>query len=173
MTQPKFAPIQAEDQVREAYHLQTPRPWVPGRPADFRPGSPPRLRGVGTAGPDQGYALLLARRFVGKFRTAEGESPDDAVASILLVALRRAAVFGRAPVLHDLGLGFTLAGYLGDPPQDLVEWRCERFRGASHDDWAVRELGLGVPESTLRMMPGQVADSIGRWRELWGLPAAG
>ena len=169
MTQPKFAPIQAEDQVREAYHLHTPRPWVAARPADAEPGPAPHLRGAGTAGPDQGYALLLARRFVGRFRTAGNESPDDVVAGCVHIALRRAALFGRAPVTHDLAHAFALVGCLGDPPQDLVDWRVANFQGASHDDWDVRELADAVPESTLRMTPDAVGLGLAGWRRLLGL----
>jgi hypothetical protein len=173
MTQPKFAPIQIEDQVRDAYRLRTPEPWAPDRPADFRPGPVPSGRGFGTAGPDQGYALLLVRQLEERLSLAVGESMEDAVAGCVAIAMRRAAVFGRAPVLPDLQLAFTLAGYLGDPPLDLVSWRVARFAGVAHDGWSERELANAVPESTLRLTPARVAERLSEWRSLIGAgPAA-
>jgi hypothetical protein len=171
MTQPKFAPIQIEDQVREAYRLQTPEPWVADRPADFRAGPVPVGRGFGTPGPDQGYALRLAHRFEHRLALVEGEAFEDAVAAGVAIALRRAAAFGRAPVIHDLELAFTLVGYLGDPPDDLVSWRVSRLRGMSHHHWDEREVAEAVPESTLRLTPAQAGEQLASWRELLGAAA--
>lgn len=169
MTQPKFAPIQIEDQVRDAYRLHTPEHWVADRPADFRPGPVPVGKGYGTPGPDQGYALGLARRVEHKLSLADAEDPEDAIAGCVPIALRRAALFGRAPVIHDVELAFSLVGYLGDAPGDLVGWRMETFRGLSHHHWAERVLAEAVPETTLRLTPAQVRERIGSWRELLGI----
>lgn len=168
MTQPKFAPISIEDQVRDAYRLRTPASWVPDRPADYRPGVLPQGRGFGVAGPDQGYALLLARRLQDRLSLVQGELLADAIAGCVAIAMRRAAVFGRAPVLADLELAFTLAGYLGDPPAELVAWRAAHLKGLAHDQWAEREIAAAVPESTLRLTPAAVAGRIEEWRELLG-----
>lgn len=173
MTQPKFAPISIEDQVRDAYRLRTPEPWVPDRPADYRPGVPPQGRGFGVAGPDQGYALLLARRLEGRLSLVQGELLEDALGACAAIAMRRAAVFGRAPVLADLEMAFTLAGYLGDPPAELVAWRAVHLKGLSHDRWGERELAAAVPEPTLRLTPAAVGGRIGEWRELLGAGSVG
>jgi hypothetical protein len=171
MTQPKFAPIQIEDQVRDAYRLRTPEAWAPDRPADYRPGPVPSGRGFGSAGPDQGYALHLVRRLEPQLSLVIGESMEDAVAGCVAIAMRRAAIFGRAPVMPDLMLAFTLAGYIGEAPLDLVSWRVARFGGVAHDHWSERELAAAVPESTLRLTPATVAERLSEWRALIGAGA--
>jgi hypothetical protein len=172
MTQPKFAPIQSEDQVREAYRLQTPLPWVADRPADFRAGAMPHGTGFGTPGPDQGYVLYLVEHFEDRLTLDVGESFEDAAAVGAAIALRRAALFGRAPVSHDLALAFTVTGCLGEPPADLVEWRRESFRGLAHHYWDLRKLAEGVPESTLRLTPANVPAQLADWRSLLGIAVA-
>jgi hypothetical protein len=172
MTQPKFAPIQIEDQVRDAYKLKTPESWAPIRPADFRPGAAPAGRGFGTAGPDQGYALHLVRHIEDRVRLAPGELLDDAKAGCVAIAMRRAAVFGRAPVMADLEVAFTLAGYLDGAPADLVAWRKTAFAGVAHDRWAEVVLASGIPESTLRLTPAATGEKLASgWRELLGIAA--
>jgi hypothetical protein len=173
MTQPKFAPIQIEDQVRDTYRLRTPEAWAPDRPADYRPGPVPQGRGFGVAGPDQGYALHLVHHLEPRLSLAVGESMEDAVAGCVAIAMRRASLFGRAPVMPDLELAFALAGYLGEAPPDLLSWRVARFRGIAHDHWSEGELATAVPESSLRLTPGQVASRIADWRAMIGAgPAA-
>jgi hypothetical protein len=172
MTQPKFAPIQSEDQVRDAYRLQTPLPWVADRPSDFRAGAIPHGRGFGTPGPDQGYVLHLVEHFEDRLRLEEGESLEDAAAGCAAIALRRASLFGRAPVSHDLSLAFILTGCMGDPPADLVEWRREAFRGLSHHYWELRELAERVPDPTLRLTPEKLGERLADWRSLLGIAAA-
>src|SRR5579871_1473606 len=158
MTQPKFAPIQIEDQVRGAYRLRTPDSWSPDRPADYRPGGTPGGKGFGTAGPDQGYALRLVRRLEDRLQLAKGESKEDVVAGGVAIAMRRAAVFGRAPVLADLEVAFTLTGCLGSPPADLVAWRMHAMSGVGHDGWLEVQLVSAIPESTLRIPPDSVPE---------------
>ena len=99
MTQPKFAPILEQDEVRDAYQLGVPASWVPHRPGESRP--TPQLRdpaGLGFPGPDQGYALELANRFTERLALEQGEHADDVLAGAVAISLRRAAIFGRAPV---------------------------------------------------------------------------
>ncbi len=45
----------------------------------------------------------------------------------MAIALRRASLFGRAPMIHDLTVAFTLWGYLGEAPAELTSVRKERF----------------------------------------------
>jgi pimeloyl-ACP methyl ester carboxylesterase len=49
-----------------------------------------------------------------------GRNHTDAIVGCIGVALKRASLFGRAPVLHDLTVALTIWGYLGDAPPDLV-----------------------------------------------------
>jgi hypothetical protein len=173
MSAPEFVPRKTGRSAK-AYESPPRRPdsWLAVRPGDLegraRPGGP----GLGVQGPDQGYALTLARRLRDQLVLTDGESADDAIAGCLGVALRRAALFGRAPVIDDLRVAFSLFGFLGDDaPKDLVEFRRPRFAEAesSHHHAEVRELAVLVPEETLRMTAGEVAARRADWRTLLAL----
>lgn len=158
MTQPKFAPILPNGEVRDLDRLPPPPPWHPHRPADFRP-SPGRgdRPGYGVAGPDQGYAMLLAERLAARIELSPGEHLDDVLRGTAIIALRRAALFGRAPVTADLELALNLFGFLGSSNSAIVAARTEAFRGVAHDYWRERALVDAVPEETLRLGPDGVA----------------
>ena len=170
MTQPSFVPIVEADQVRRAYRLRVPAIWTQSRPSELRGPSQPAGFKLGTPGPDQGFALKLARRFEDRLQLAPGESVEDAMAGSTAVAMRRCARFGRAPVVHDLTFGFTLWGFLGGAPDDLVEARGPLFRAASHHYQAQRAIADSVAEETLRMTPEAVAGQLGQWRTMLVLP---
>ncbi|MXW59715.1 MAG: hypothetical protein F4124_02965 [Acidimicrobiia bacterium] len=135
-----------------------PQPWLADRPAELIEGQPMGA-GLGVPGPDQGYALLLARRFESELMLAPGEHADDAVAGCVGVALKRAALFGRAPVSADLEVAFRVFGYLPPVPEEaLVAWRKELFAGVSHPHHyaEARQLVDLVSEAALRMAPSEV-----------------
>lgn len=165
MTQPEYVPLARADRVRAAERLPAAKAWRADRPADF-PALRSGQKGFGVAGPDQGYALKLAHRFEAKLQLTAGEHAHDAVAGTLGVALRRAARFGRAPVIHDLEFAFTLWGFLGDAPADLVEFRKGLFAGAGHHYWDQRAIADRVPEATLPLTPAAVRARLGQWRDL-------
>ncbi len=80
------------------------------------PNSPlPSGGGYGHQGPDQGYALNLAKRFIPILKLQPGESVNDVVAGCVTVALKRASLFGRAPLAEDLRVAFAHWGFLDDP----------------------------------------------------------
>jgi hypothetical protein len=161
MTQPKYAPILLEDEVRPTRRLGPAPTWVPRRPAELvqeRPGVFERpLAGRGSPGPDQGYALRLAERVAGRLVLEEGEQLDDVLAGGLALAMRRAALFGRAPVAGDLEVAFGLFGFFGRAPEALVAMRKERFFGVSHDEWRRRRLANDVSEDDLRRSPSDAS----------------
>jgi len=164
MAQPEYVPVAVADRVRPAERLPVPHSWHQDRPAELlRPDRPTGPR-FGTPGPDQGYALKLAHRFEDRLRLAPGESAEDAEAGCVAVALCRAALFGRAPVVYDLEHAFTLWGFLGEAPADLVEHRRPLFSAAAHHYEAKREIADRVPEATLRLTPAQVRESLAGWR---------
>ena len=141
------------------------------RPGEVVGGEPTAGPGLGCQGPDQGYALKLAQRFAGRLVLADGEREDDALAGCCAVALRRASLFGRAPVVHDLRLALELFGFLIDADAGLVHWRRERFAGAAgHHGYHVKlRLAELVPEETLRLTPAAVAEACSEnWRTLLG-----
>jgi hypothetical protein len=170
VTQPSFVPIVETDQVRPAYRLKVPSVWTQSRPSELIGTSRPRGRRFGSPGPDQGYALLLARRFEDRLVLAEAEVIEDALAGCTALAMRRCARFGRAPAVYDLEFGFTIWGFLGGAPPDLVEARGPLFRSAAHHYDAQRAIATAVDEEALALTPGAVAARLDRWRELITLP---
>ena len=102
-----------------------------------------------------------------------GESVDDAASGCTAVALRRASLYGRAPVIHDLRIAFTIWGFFDPtPPAELVAVRSPLFEGVAnslHHYDERRALVDSVPETTLRMTPDQVRSAYpAGWRALLG-----
>ncbi|WP_116998750.1 hypothetical protein [Desertimonas flava] len=172
MAAPKFTPIAPLTEKWYESPDYVPDAWEADRPGEIE-GRQPEGPLLGYQGPDQGYALLLARRIEPDLVLADNERADDAVAGCLGIALRRASMFGRAPVIHDLRIAFTIWGFLDPaPPTDLVAERRRRFEGAAdpHHYNVVRELADTVPEATLRSTPQQVLGAYpASWRTLLGL----
>ncbi len=159
MAAPDYVPN--DTAVANRHYVSPPRrpqPWVANRPAELTNGQPTGA-GLGIPGPDQGYALRLARRFEGQLLLGPGEHADDAIAGCVGVALKRAASFGRAPVAADLEVAFRVFGFLPPgPDESLVAWRKELFAGVSHPHHyaEARHLVDLVPESVLRMPPNEI-----------------
>ena len=83
---------------------------------------------------------------------------------------RRASLFSRAPVVHDLNIAFTIWGFsTRSLPPICVARRAELFEGVgkvNHHYAEGRKIADMVPESTLRLTP-DIADAkypLG-WRE--------
>lgn len=167
MTQPKFAPILECDEVRATMRLPIPPPWRLHRPAELAPAPAPAHRPhTGSPGPDQGYALHLAERFGPALLLTEGEHADDVLAGATAIALRRASIFGRAPVSADLRLALDLFGFLTGAEEDLVDARRELFAGAAHDYDVRRDLADNIPEDKLRQSPSDVTATGADWVSL-------
>lgn len=160
-----YVPTRPEDAPRRSTAVPPPAGWRAVRPGDLGPAQPSG-RLLGTPGPDQGYALTLAERFKDRLEIAPPETAHDALALGAEVAMKRAALFGRAPVLADVEVGLTLFGWLGGAPPDLVEWRRLAAAGAAEDYARRRTLVDAVPEAVLRRHPGEIRDGLDRWRQL-------
>jgi hypothetical protein len=173
MAAPEHVPLAPEARTR-AYESpdHVPDRWAPERPADL-PHRQPEGERLGWQGPDQGYALTLAERFRPRLRVGEHEHLDDAVEGCLGIALRRASLYGRAPVVHDLTIAFTIWGWLDDaPPSELLALRRVRFAEVAHPHHYKerRAIAEAVPEATLRSTPAQVLAAYPRdWRTLLGV----
>ncbi|HMK10010.1 MAG TPA: hypothetical protein VK461_00360, partial [Acidimicrobiales bacterium] len=176
MAAPEYVPVKSTDRPR-AYESpdHVPDPWVADRPGDFD-GPQPEGKYHGDPGPDQGYALVLAKRFHDRLHLGEHEHAEDAIAGCVGVATRRASLFRRAPVIHDLEIAFTVWGFLDPaPPRQLVELRQPLFQSVSLSIHYLeqRTIAAQVPEETLRMRPEEVRAAYpARWSALIGLVAA-
>jgi hypothetical protein len=167
MAAPEFVPVRAAQRVR-TYSSPPRRPdsWLPDRPGDLD-GRQPTGDQLGNQGTDQGYALTLAERFRDRLRLHPGEHPDDAIAGATAVALKRASSFGRAPVAHDLTVGFTIWGFLDDdPPKSLLELRHSMFEEcrSPHHYGKLRAIADAVPVEALHQPHDAIID---QYRDSW------
>ncbi|HEX5366734.1 MAG TPA: hypothetical protein VFW63_08755 [Acidimicrobiales bacterium] len=171
MAVPEYVPLPAIKHVRS---YESP-PWRPEQWRPERPGDEETADGfdrgprVGAPGPDQGYVYVLARRFRGRLALAPDEDEDDALAGAVAVALKRASIFGRAPVQDDLTVALTLWGFLGDAPPDLIAYRQPLFAAVANPRHYAEQRRIVdlVPDDVLRMSPQQVADARrADWRKL-------
>ena len=174
MAAPKFTPVDPNDAPR--YYESpdyVPASWMPNRPGEIA-GFQPHGERLGAPGPDQGYAIKIANSLRPKLHLQAGENEEDVVRGCLGVALRRASMFSRAPVVHDLTIAFTVWGYFADaPPQELIDLRIPLFEGLRHVAHHYTESRVvvdHVPADTLRKTPAQVEAAFpAEWRSLLGL----
>ena len=172
MAAPKSAPAGSRESHYYTSPDVVPDPWNPDRPGVVD-GLQPRGRRLGAQGPDQGFALAIAERLAPKIKLQGRERLDDAIRGCLGIALRRASIYSRAPVVHDLTIAFTIWGFFDeDPPDDLVARRPQLFEGVgqvNHHYAEGRVIADLVPESTLRMTPDAARAAYpARWQELTG-----
>ncbi len=166
MTQPDHVPLQASDRVRPSALLPPPKGWYLDRPAEQVDLEPPAGPRFGSTGPDLGYGLKLARRIEHRVEVGAGEHMEDVVAGCFGCGSRRAAHFGRAPVIYDMEWAYRLWGYLGGAPDDLIAWRQPLFRGASEHYWDQRQIADAVRLETLNLSPAEVGERLASWRDL-------
>jgi hypothetical protein len=166
---PEYVPLSPLKPVR-GYQSPPRRPdsWRPARPGDSDVGYD-RGNLLGSQGPDQGYVYVLARRFHGQLQLAADEREEDALAGACAVALKRASLFGRAPVLADLTVALTIWGFLGDASPDLIAFRQPRFAEVAHPHHyaQLRRIVDMVRDDVLRRSPDDVAGAHrADWRSL-------
>lgn len=168
MTQPDYVPMVAPDRIRPSERLTLPGGWTQDRPAELVELVQPKGAQFGAAGPDLGYGLKLAKRFGDRLVLTEGEDRHDVVAGCFACGTRRAATFGRAPVIHDMQWAYTLWGFLAPAAPELVALRVPLFRGAGHEYADQRRVVDAVAEPTLRLTPAQVTERVGaNWRSFF------
>jgi hypothetical protein len=166
MTQPDHVPVATSDRVRPVERLPVPNAWLADRPGELVDLSPPTGDRFGYNASDLGYGLKLVRRFQDRLELESGETVEDAEAGVFAVGSARASLLGRAPVIYDYELAFTLFGFLGGAPEDLIDVRRKLFAGAAHDYSKQREIVDSVNEPTLRLRPVEVRPLLGSWRTL-------
>jgi hypothetical protein len=147
------------------------RRWVPDRPGDDVAYGQPHGRLLGTPGPNIGFALLLAHHLQDRMNLAPREHFGDVAAVVSELAMKRAASYGRAPVLADLEVAATILGYLGGCDPDDALWR-ERAVAGAEDDYPTRRAicdaveidHLRLPRETIR---AQALELRGQLRAAW------
>jgi len=168
VTQPDYVPLVGPDRIRPSERLTLPGPWMQDRPAELVDLTQPEGAQYGVSGPNLGYGLKLAKRFLDRLVLREGESAHDVLAGCFACGIRRAASFGRAPVIHDMEWAYGLWGYLAAAPDELVEMRMPLFRGAGHEYEQQRQVVDAVAEPALRLTPVQVKERVGAdWRSFF------
>ncbi|MFV2040079.1 MAG: hypothetical protein ACC660_07540 [Acidimicrobiales bacterium] len=98
-------------------------------------------------------------QFENRVTLAEGERWDDAAAGCVLVGLKRASTYGRAPVRDDLEIAFRIWGFLDDDADpELVSVRHNAFAQVHnpHHYLSARALVDAVPDESLRSTPADV-----------------
>ena len=159
MAAPEYVPVPVTEKARLPWESpdHVPPAWTLDRPAEVGQGraadrAPPRLPGprhrlrphAGGADP---------RRGGGAARGAASTTPSSGCTAI---AMRRAALFGRAPVMHDLRLAFTIWGWFDAAPSE--DLRCDPAVGVRGGQPRLRDPpGGGRPGAR-----GDAADDAGR-----------
>jgi len=161
MAAPHHVPTDPNQPVRR--YASPPRregSWTADRPGELS-GRQPEGERLGTPGPDQGYALKLARQYEGRLHLGDHEHEVDALAGATAIAMKRSGLFGRAPVLHDVTVGLTVWGFLdGSPSSELVELRSEWFDEVHlrHNYSDLRRIADSAPEDILRLVHTEIAE---------------
>jgi hypothetical protein len=164
-----FVPSELADRPRQQQNLPPglapppARDWRADRPGDLA-GAQPEGELLGRPGPSVGYAYTLAARARDSLRLAPTEYSDDAISVIAEIAAKRAAAFGRAPVMADIDVAIALLGYDGVVDDGFVEKRTRLVHDASHDYLRRRVLVDAVPDGLLKKRMSEVAQSVDEWR---------
>jgi hypothetical protein len=164
-----FVPSDLEDEPRQQQNLPPglapppARDWRADRPGDDAavPDAEP-LRG--NPGPNVGYAYTLAARVKDRLHLAPSEHDTDALAVVAEIAGKRAAQFGRAPVMGDIDIAIALLGYDGLADDLFVAQRVRLVHEAAHSYVSRRALVDAVPEDLLRLRMAELLDQVDTWR---------
>lgn len=176
MSVPRHLPNQPVGASDYKAYVSAPRragSWLATRPGELVGSAQPSGPAVGNQGPDQGYVHKLAKRFIGELVLAAGEHAADVLEGACAVALRRASLYGRAPMADDLRVALLVFGFLSEAGTELVEFRkplFEELHNLAFHYSTAREIADLVPEATLRMSPEAVATACAAdWRAPLGL----
>lgn len=111
--------------------------------------------------------LKLIQRFRTRVHLGESEHFDDVSAGVSAIALKRAALFGRAPIGADLEVAFTIFGFFDDQPEPALAQRRSRWFAALHMPHhypRLRWLVDQVPDDVLRLSKAAaLSAAVGAW----------
>jgi hypothetical protein len=138
--------------------------WESNRPGDLGPRQPAGAL-LGTPGPNVGYAYTLANRVKDRLHLAPTEHLEDAIAVIAEIAGRRAATYGRAPVIGDVEFACSFLGYDGSAAAaDFEDARARIVHGAAHDYPRRRAIVDAVPEALFGRRPSELKGLVDEFR---------
>ena len=156
------APRQAQNLAPGA-RIPPARSWRADRPGDLH-GAQPEGELLGSPGPNIGYGLTLAARARDRLALAPHEHAEDAVAVVGELAMKRAASYGRAPVMTDVECAMLVLGYQGGADPDFAQWRASAVETAGHDYARRRVFCDAVDFDALRLMPSALSSRIAEVR---------
>lgn len=159
MTTKPFVPPDRDTEYRPE-QLPPAAPWVPHRPAETS--ADPDAASFGTVGPDMGYARTLLTLFSRRL-VPGGCNRDDLLEAGVAVAMRRAAILGRAPVPEDLEVAFLLLGALDGVPGDWSRAGAkvaEQVEGVRYKAAHAAQLAMSMPADWLLRKPGGVRSRL-------------
>ena len=119
---------------------------------------------LGRPGPNVGYAYTLAARVRDRLHCSPLEHAADVIAVIAEIAGKRAAHFGRAPVMGDIDIAIALLGYDGLASDAFVEQRMRLVNDAAHSYIHRRALVDAVPEDLLPLRMADLVERVDEWR---------
>jgi len=153
-----------EPNLAPGVHYPPARPWRADRPGDLRGGQPTGEL-LGSPGPNIGYALSLIARARDRMALAPHEHFEDAAAVVGELAMKRAASYGRAPVMADVEGAMLILGYQGGVDPAFAKWRVRAVEGA-HDDYQRRRALCDAADlDALRLAPTALAPRATEIRE--------
>ncbi|MFA5566254.1 MAG: hypothetical protein WC184_10020 [Acidimicrobiia bacterium] len=143
--------------------------WEPDRAGELIQRGQPFGPRLGVQGPDIGYALKLAELARDTWVLEDHEKGDDARTGIAAVAMKRAALFGRAPIMHDVTFAAKVWGFTSAAPVDLIQLRSALFAQISsphhyHERRVVADL---IPQELLAKPLGELDALLPKtWEQL-------
>jgi hypothetical protein len=149
-----------EQNLAPGVHRPPARPWLANRPGEVLGRTQPRGPRLGSPGPNIGYALTLVERVRERVALAPHEHFADAAAVIGELAMKRAASFGRAPVIADVEGAMLVLGYQGGVDPDFAKWRVQAVRGAHEEYWRRRAIVDAVDLDDLRAVPSALVPRV-------------
>ena len=172
MSQPQNVPTKPVTTLHYASPPRRDRAWTADRPGDVFAEGQPKGDLLGSQGPDQGFAIKLARSLEDQLELTKNEHASDVIAGCVAVALKRASVFGRAPTVHDVRCAFSIFGYLTRAEPELIEIRHKLFEEVAHPNHYNERRAIvdAVPTEYLGQPHKQILEDATDWRSVLELP---
>lgn len=150
----------------EGVETPTPSGWKSDRPGDtYKERDTDSDVLLGNAGPNIGYALKLASQKIHGYFLLESEHEHDVKVLLSEIAMRRAANFGRAPIVQDLDFAAHLLGYDKESKSGEDKWRPRLVHGCGHDEHKRRRIVNSVPDEIIKHKDEVSEGMISGWWE--------